>query len=496
MSYFSYSPIFLVGLLVSSLSHAEVVEANGNIELEDSGHLKSLQQLQSLKHLPQYQNDQTPYVQELKNTLGIRSLFVEAQALPIVDIQLTFNAGAARDQYLGKDLYGIANMAANLIDEGTNQYSAEQIANTFEQLGAKFSAHAYRDMFVIRLRVLSDPEKLNPAVNLMLNLISNATFNSSGLNLVLSNTQVGQKQLQENPDRLKNIELYRAIYGEHPYAHPITGTTRSIRKITPDLLKKFRDSLLVAQNMNLAITGQLTQSQASQLTEKITQSLPQGQAVGQLPDADLQPSFNIRLIPYQSSQAYVSIGHLGISRNNPDQLALEVANQMLGGHGFNSILMQELRVKRGYTYGAYSSFSFTQAPGVFNLSYSTRQDQLLDSIQVAHKALVDFVKQPIDTKQLEETKAGMLRSFPMSFSSNANINAQLGSIGFYGLPADHLAQYAKQLNKITAQDVQQAVKKYIHPDRLTIVIAGEPIDQTLLEKMLRHNLDTTHSILP
>lgn len=275
MSYFSYSPIFLVGLLVSSLSHAEVVEANGNIELEDSGHLKSLQQLQSLKHLPQYQNDQTPYVQELKNTLGIRSLFVEAQALPIVDIQLTFNAGAARDQYLGKDLYGIANMAANLIDEGTNQYSAEQIANTFEQLGAKFSAHAYRDMFVIRLRVLSDPEKLNPAVNLMLNLISNATFNSSGLNLVLSNTQVGQKQLQENPDRLKNIELYRAIYGEHPYAHPITGTTRSIRKITPDLLKKFRDSLLVAQNMNLAITGQLTQSQASQLTEKITQSLPQ-----------------------------------------------------------------------------------------------------------------------------------------------------------------------------------------------------------------------------
>lgn len=496
MFHFSYSSIFLVGLLVSSLSHAEVVEANGNIELEDSGHLKSVTQLQSLKHLPQYQNDQTPYVQELKNKLGIRSLFVETQALPIVDIQLTFNAGAARDQYLGKDLYGIANMAANLIDEGTNQYSAEQIANTFEQLGAKFSAHAYRDMFVIRLRVLSDPEKLNPAVNLMLNLISNATFNPSGLNLVLSNTQVGQKQLQENPDRLRNIELYRAIYGEHPYAQPITGTTRSIRKITPDLLKKFRDSLLVAQNMNLAITGQLTQAQASQLTEKITQSLPQGQAVGLLPDADLQPSFNIRLIPYQSSQAYVSIGHLGVSRNNSDQLALEVANQMLGGHGFNSILMQELRVKRGYTYGAYSSFSFTQAPGIFNLSYSTRQDQLLDSIQVAHKALVDFVKQPIDTKQLKETKAGMLRSFPMSFSSNANINAQLGSIGFYGLPADHLAQYAKQLNKITAQDVQQAVRKYIHPDRLTIVIAGEPIDQTLLEKMLRHNLDTTHRILP
>lgn len=98
------------------------------------------------------------------------------------------------------------------------------------------------------------------------------------------------------------------------------------------------------------------------------------------------------------------LGHIGTTRHDPDRLALEVANRMLGGSGFHSVLMKELRVKRGYTYGASSSMSFSQAPGVFRISYSTRQDQLMDSIRVAHKALVDFVREPIDPKQLEETK--------------------------------------------------------------------------------------------
>ena len=161
---------------------------------------------------------------------------------------------------------------------------------------------------------------------------------------------------------------------------------------------------------------------------------------------------------------------------------------MFGGSGFNSVLMKELRVKRGYTYGAYSSFSFSQAPGTFSLSYSTKQDQLLDSIQVAHRALVDFVKQPIDQKQLEETKAGMLRAFPNNYSSNANINAQLGSMGFYNQTADYLNQYPRLLEKMTAQDVQNAIQKHIYPERLTIIVVNDKLDKKALEMTLNQNL--------
>src|SRR5690606_10582915 len=170
---------------------------------------------------------------------------------------------------------------------------------------------------------------------------------------------------------------------------------------------------------------------------------------------------------------HVMFGHLGPNRYTPDKLAQAVANRKIGGRGFNTVPMQQLRIKRGLTYSAYSTMSFTQAPGVFSFRYSTRQDQLLDSIQVAHQALIDFVRQPINKKQLEETKAGMLRSFPNSYKSNASINAQLGSIGFYAEPSDYLSSYPRLLNHLIAQDVESAIRKHLHPDRLTVIVVSQ-----------------------
>jgi len=450
--------------------------------------LKANTTLQSLQNLPRHQKYQAPFVQDLENVQKIRSLFVAAQDLPIVDIQLTFNAGSAQDEILGQGLFGMANMAARLLVEGTEQYTAKQIASTFEGLGAQFSVNAYRDMFVVRLRVLSDPEKMNAAINMMLHILNHAQFNASGLNLVLNNTKVGQKQIQENPNRIMNIKFYRALYGQHPYAEPTTGTNGSIKKITPELLRAFRQKLLVSQNMNIAITGNLTTNEATQIANLISQSLPQGEKAPPLPKPIDQQDFNIHYIPYSSTQAHVMMGYLAIQKDDPDRIALEVANQMFGGNGFNSILMQELRVKRGYTYGAYSTLNSTRAQGFFSLNYSTEQKQLMDSIQVAHQALRDFVRQPIQKKQLEETKEGMLRSFPMTFSSNSNINAQIASIGFYQLPTDYLTQYQKQLSEITIQQVQKAIRKHLRSDRLTLVIVANSLDQVALKEMLMNDL--------
>ncbi len=480
----------LIGLAFSSSTWAEF--ERDNIESEPNyTPLHALNQLQSLKNLKPQQHYQAPFVQELPTTHQVRTLFVASQSLPIVDIQLTFNAGSAQDQRIEAGLYGLSNMAARLMTEGTDQYSAKQIADMFEKLGARFSVNAYRDMFVVRLRVLSNPEKLQPAIDLMLHLINHATFHHSGLNLILNNTNVGQKQVRENPNRLMNIQFYRTVYGQHPYAEPIVGTNGSIKKITPAHLIQFRNTFLVAQNMNIAMTGDLKSEQANKIANHISQSINQGHAAPALTPALEQKDLNIHFIPFNSSQAHVMLGHLAIARNDPDRIALEVANQLFGGSGFNSILMKELRVKRGYTYGAYSALTSTQARGLFSFSYSTQQDQLMDSIQVAHQAMIDFVKQPIRSKDLEETKEGMLRSFPMSFSSNDSINAQIAAIGFYQLPSDYLSDYQKQLSQITPKQVQAAIKKHLHPDRLSMVIVAKQLDETALRAMLQSQLNPT-----
>src|SRR5690606_20098580 len=193
---------------------------------------------------------------------------------------------------------------------------------------------------------------------------------------------------------------------------------------------------------------------------------------------------------------YVIFRHLGPTRSSEGRLALEVANRMFGGGGFHSVLMQELRIKRGFTYSANSSFTFSQAPGVFSFQYSTRQDQLLESIQVAHRAFIDFVRQPIDQKRLEETKAGMLRAFPNNYSSNATINAQLGTMGFYAEQADYLSRYPERLAKITATDVQNAVRKHLHPERLTLVVVSQELNKETLKLRLEQNLSDPSKPLP
>ncbi len=488
-------------ILLTSLSLSSSLWAENYLDTQpdlndNPSQLQAIPLLQSLKNINQKQAFQAPFIHDLNNHYKVRTLFVETRDLPMVDIQLTFNAGSARDQEIAKGLFGLSSTAAKLMREGTDKYTAAQVASVFDATGAQFSVQAYRDMFVVRLRTLSDPKKMEPALGMMMEVLKNATFKPSSIQLALSNTQVGQKQLQENPSKLMDIRFYRALYGQHPYAEPITGTIGSTKKITADLLKKFRDQFLVAQNMNIAITGKLSPKQALELSERIAGNLPQGQKAVALAEPEEKSGFDIVHLPYNSSQAHVTFGHLGPNRFTKDRLALEVANRMFGGSGFNAVLMQELRVKRGYTYGAYSTFSFSQAPGIFSFRYSTRQDQLLDSIQVAHQAFINFVNQPIDTKRLEETKAGMLRAFPNNYSSNATINAQLGTMGFYAEQADYLSRYPERLAKITAADVQNAVRKHLHPERLTLVVVSQELDKEALKLRLEQNLLDPSTPLP
>ncbi|MEK5753290.1 pitrilysin family protein [Acinetobacter variabilis] len=488
-------------ILLTSLSLSSSLWAENYLDTQpdlndNPSQLQAIPLLQSLKNINQKQAFQAPFIHDLNNHYKVRTLFVETRDLPMVDIQLTFNAGSARDQEIAKGLFGLSSTAAKLMREGTDKYTAAQVASVFDATGAQFSVQAYRDMFVVRLRTLSDPKKMEPALGMMMEVLKNATFKPSSIQLALSNTQVGQKQLQENPSKLIDIRFYRALYGQHPYAEPITGTIGSTKKITADLLKKFRDQFLVAQNMNIAITGKLSPKQALELSERIAGNLPQGRKAVALAEPEEKSGFDIVHLPYNSSQAHVTFGHLGPNRFAKDRLALEVANRMFGGSGFNAVLMQELRVKRGYTYGAYSTFSFSQAPGIFSFRYSTRQDQLLDSIQVAHQAFINFVNQPIDTKRLEETKAGMLRAFPNNYSSNATINAQLGTMGFYAEQADYLSRYPERLAKITAADVQNAVRKHLHPERLTLVVVSQELDKEALKLRLEQNLLDPSTPLP
>ena len=424
----------------------------------------------------------TPKIQSLTTKTGTPALFVAASELPIVDIRLTFDAGSARDSEIRDGLYGLASLTAQLLDEGTSTQSTDDIATTFERLGAEYSATSYRDMFAVNLRVLADPEHLNPAVDQLLAILKDAQFPQDSIDRILKSAAIGQKQKKESPSAIVGIRFYRELYGKHPYAEPSTGTEASLKKIKPEDIRQFKDTFLVAKNLNISITGQLSTEQARTLAERISQSLPLGQKAKALPDPAPLTASRIVPVKFDATQSHVMIGQIGIKRDDPDTVPLAVGNEMLGGGGFNALLMKELREKRGLTYGAYSGFTFMRSNGPFLISYSTRGDQAVDSIQVAQQTLRNFISQPIDQSLLDETKEGILNSYPLSLASNESINGYLAMIGFYNLPLTYMSDYPQKIQAVTAAQIQNAMRSHINPDKMLTVVVGQPFDSKRLSQ--------------
>lgn len=474
--------ILLSGLILSGYlsgfsrySHAEPREV-----ADSRAPILALSKLTSLQNAPDFAFSaaqlNTPTVHDFRTKAGTRVLFVAANELPIVDIRLSFNAGSARDNDIRAGLFGLASLTAQLLDEGTSTQSTDQIAAQFEAVGAEYGAAAYRDMFTVDLRSLSDTAYLQPATNQLLALLKDAQFPQSSIDRVFQNAAIGQRQREESPSSVASIRFWRELYGQHAYAEPSSGTQTSIKKITPDDLRSFKNRFLVAANLNIAITGQLSLKQAKALAEQISSSLPQGQAAGKIAEPIAATAARHVQVPFASSQSHIMIGQLGIRRDNPDLAALTVGNDILGGGDFNALLMKELREKRGFTYGAYSSFTAMQARGPFTISYSTRADQAAESVQIAKKTLQDFISQPPDPTAVLEAKQGILNGYPVSLSSNKNINGFLSMMGFYGLKNSYLTDYPAQVERVTASDIQRAFAQYIQPDKLLTVIVGQAVE--------------------
>lgn len=270
--------------------------------------------------------------------------------------------------------------------------------------------------------------------------------------------------------------FYQQLYGNHPYAHPSSGTADSLKKIKTDDLKSFHQQYFVAQNATIAMIGDITDERAKAIAEKITSQLPQGQAAPQ--QVAVPPLIKAvhKHISFPSQQTHIMMGQASMRRDDKDYDAMYVGNEILGGGGFGSILMKELREKRGLTYGVYSSVVPMSAEGPFMISLSTRSDQTQQSLDLIRANLREFIRKGATEEQITEAKDNILGGFPLSTSSNASILAYLGAMGFYNLPVDYLDTFNDRINKVTAKDIREAFRRHLNPDKMLTVTVGQGVN--------------------
>ena len=400
---------------------------------------------------------------------GARVYFVAAPELPMVDLQIIFDAGAARD----KDKAGTALITNGLLAEGAGDLNANQISERFDELGARFGYDAQRDMANLTLRSLSDDKVLNPALDTMALVLSQPTFPKEAFERERKRMLIGLEQRKQSPGALADEAFYKAVFKSHPYAVMPSGYEDTVGSLTIDDLKAFYKRYYVASNAVIAIVGDLDRSEAEQVAATIVAQLPQGTPAEKLPDvANLNDQEVIKL-EHPSTQTHILLGQPGMKRGDPDYYALYVGNHILGGSGLVARLSNEIREKRGLAYSSYSYFLPMRKDGPFQIGLQTRNDQAEEALSVVRETLKTFIENGPTAEEINASKKNITGGFPLRISSNKKILGYIGMIGFYGLPLDYLDTFNEKIQAVSAADIQDAFKRRVNPDTMVTVLVGQ-----------------------
>jgi len=411
----------------------------------------------------------SPQIENWQTSNGTEVYFVQAQELPMLDIRLVFDAGAARDPK-----GGVALLTSSMLNQGTQNKDTDAIATAFDDVGAEFSSESERDMAVLSLRTLSKSDALDPAIETFVEVISKPTFPEASFARLINQVKTSLQSEKQSPSGIAERAFYQQLFGDHPYSSMPIGTETSINEITIADLQQFYQQYYVAKNAVLVIVGNADIKQAKSLAEKISGSLPAGKKAATLPEVESLETAQQVHLPYPSSQTTILMGQPGLTRDDADFFPLYVGNHILGGSGLVSIISDEIREKRGLSYSAYSYFRPMREAGPYQFGLQTRNDQAEQALEVLKQTVVDFVEKGPTAEQLTAAQKNITGGFALRLDSNSKIADYLAMIGFYNLPLDHLDTFNARVDAVTLEQIKAAYTKRIHPQKMiTILVGGE-----------------------
>lgn len=408
-------------------------------------------------------------IQHWQTPQGTDVYFVPTQQLPILDIQVMFNAGAARDV----NQFGVANFTNALLDEGAGALTADQVAEQFDKVGAVYSAAASRDLASVGLRSLTDPQFLEPALKTFVTVLTAPQFSPAAVERVRKQIISGIQEQQQMPAEIARNAFLHTLYGNQPYGHNTLGTLESITAIQREDLLHFYQNYYVAKNAQIIMVGDVSTEKAKAIAEQITHSLSMGQAAPVIADVTVAPNKAApQNISYPSQQTTALLGQISISPQDPDYIPLYVGNYTLGGDALLSELSLQVRSQQGWAYSIVSQFSPLQGKGPFLVFLQTRNTEAQHAIDLTQKILANFVQQGPTEQQLTAAKQNIIGSFPLGLTSNADILGQLAYMVFYHLPMDYLDTYRAKVNAVTAEQIREVFQRHINPDAMAVVTVG------------------------
>ncbi|WP_434131185.1 M16 family metallopeptidase [Methylocaldum sp. GT1BB] len=409
-----------------------------------------------------------PEIQHWVSPQGGRIYFVPTEGLPLLDVQVVFDAGSARDG----EKFGLAALTSGMLDTGAGDWDADAIAQRLESVGASMGTGVSRDSAYLSLRSLTHPEKLGVALDTAREVLAHPRFEQKDFDREKNRTLLAIKQRGEEPDELVEIAFFQVLYGNHPYAHPQEGFAETVAPLTREDLVDFHKRHYVASNAIVVIVGDVKRAEAEAVAEKLLSGLEKGSAPPALPAPAPLQSAEIIKQQFPSEQTHVRAGVLGMTATDPDYFPLYVGNHILGGSGLVSRVSTEVREKRGLSYSAYSYFMPLRELGPFQMGLQTRNDKAEEALRVALDTIKDFAANGPTDKELEAAKKNIIGGFVLRLDSNQKLTLQVANVAFYNRPLDYLATFTEKVEAVTREDIKRAFRSRIDPGKMRTVLVG------------------------
>jgi zinc protease len=410
-------------------------------------------------------------IQEVTSPGGIKAWLVESHANPLIAIRFAFRGGAAQD---APDKEGVAYFVTAMMDEGAGDLDATAFQEREQELAMRMDIDAGRDVMLGTVQTLT--ENKDEVFELVRLVLSQPRFDEDAMERVRAQILAGLKFDENDPETVASLAWDRLAFRDHPYGRPVKGTAASMTAITGDDLRDYVKRVFARDKLVISVVGDIDAEELGKALDTMFGDLPEHSDLVTVAEAKLPAGPTREVIVMDVPQSVAQFGHTGIGRHDDDFIPAYVLNYIIGGGGFSSRLMEEVREKRGLAYSVYSNLYPYQHAAVFIGHVATKNEAVGQSLAVIEEELQRLAEQGPSAEELESARAYLTGAYALRFESSSSIASQLLWIEIEDLGIDYVTRRNELVEAVTLDDIKRVAKRMLAGDSLITTIVGKPVE--------------------
>jgi len=408
-------------------------------------------------------------IQHLTSPGGIEAWFVQDATVPLIAMEYAFAGGGAQDP---ADKPGVANLVADLLDEGSGDLDSNTFHERLDRRAIELSFSATRDYFRGSLRMLRDNK--DEAFDLLRMSLTSAHFDATDVERIRSQVISGLHRDTTNPSALAGRKFLEVAYGDHPYGRQVTGTLNSVPTIEISDMKDYVRRVLAKDTLKIAVVGDVDPATLGKLLDQTFGGLPAKANLVPVPDIAAAKPPQRAFVPLDVPQTVITFGGPGVLRHDPNFMAAYVVNHIVGGGGLSSRLYHEVREKRGLAYSVYEALLWMDHSALFIGNTGTRADRAGDTMDAIDKEIRRIAEDGPTQQELDEAKSYLKGSQMLALDTSSKLASGLLQYQLDKLPIDYIEKRNAIVDAVTLDDARKAAKRLWSQGLLTVIVGRAP----------------------